>query len=1135
MKKARRWRVGGLVAIIVLISLLSLYFCLYHAQNYGWNTVKEKVQLWFSIMICSLIILSLLSNSVLKSIQLLYPKIERLFLSSQQKTTLSMATRDQGLHQTLCKHLHTRYGPFWRYKVRLLLVVGEEDAVAALLPELSRQQWLEGQRTVLIHGGSLRQAPNQDALAAVRTLRRYRPLDGIIHVLGADDALSAQHSDSALRSLENIGGILRWQAPVWLWQLGSSVWTQQGGEATAVGTTFPARAVAQDIGERLHRLIPMLREQGMAQVLEQTQNDGLLRLAQQLGSGDSAAWQQRLAPWLAARQQRISLRGMMFSLPGKVEASGHAHALPDPSQWQAIATDRQRGRRVGLPWEQTLGWSICGLMLLWGAGMLASFALNRHQVVSAAQQAEALAANAALNDQQLIALHALRNTLGRLQHGLQEGAPWYQRFGLSPLPQLHAALIQIYGVAANRVIRDPAQQALEEKLNRLAQLPPASPLRASLAEPGYNQLKAWLMMSRPERADARFFAQTLKLAQPQQAGVSDGLWQSLAPDLWSFYITSLPAQPQWAIQTNPALLAQVRQVLLQQIGRRNAESTLYENVLKAVRRNYADVTLEDMAPGTDPHRLFSSEDSVPGMFTRQAWEGSVRQEIEKAASARRDEIDWVLSDSRSAVAEDISPEALQARLTQRYFTDFAASWLSFLNGLRLNPAHNIADVTDQLTLMSDVRQSPLIALMNTLAWQGQTGQKRAALSDTLLNSAKDLISQKEKPVIEQQSNQPEGPLDATFGPLLSLMGKSSGSQLMAADSSLSLQTFLTRITRVRLRLQQVAAAPDPQDMLQTLAQTVFQGKSVDLTDTQQYGSLMAASLGEEWSGFGQTVFVQPLTQAWETILQPSAVSLNAQWQRAVVDNWRTAFDGRYPFAASKSDASLPMLAEFIRKDAGRIDAFLTARLGGVLQKEGSRWVPDTAHSQGLTFNPQFLKAVNQLRELADVLFTDGTQGISFELQGRPTANIIETQLMIDGQKLRYFNQMAEWQAFRWPGESLRPGTLLTGSAVKTGAQVYSDYAGTWGFIRWLEKGKRQRLDRSQWLLSFATEDARTLQWVLRTQMSDGPLALLRLRGFTLPDNIFTVDAATASQAMAPRDTATEETVTDMDEDESWQP
>ncbi len=88
--------------------------------------------------------------------------------------------------------------------------------------------------------------------------------------------------------------------------------------------------------------------------------------------------------------------------------------------------------------------------------------------------------------------------------------------------------------------------------------------------------------------------------------------------------------------------------------------------------------------------------------------------------------------------------------------------------------------------------------------------------------------------------------------------------------------------------------------MQQLAQTVFQGKSVDLTDTQEYGSLVAASLGEEWSGFGQTMFVQPLTQAWETVLQPSAASLNEAWQRSVVANWHSAFDGRYPFAAGKT-------------------------------------------------------------------------------------------------------------------------------------------------------------------------------------------------------------------------------------------
>lgn len=529
--------------------------------------------------------------------------------------------------------------------------------------------------------------------------------------------------------------------------------------------------------------------------------------------------------------------------------------------------------------------------------------------------------------------------------------------------------------------------------------------------------------------------------------------------------------------------------------------------------NFADVSLEDMTSGTDARRLFTTDEVVPGMFTRQAWEGGIQQAIDKVASSRREEIDWVLSDSRKTVSTDLSPEALKARLTRRYFTDFAGSWLNFLNSLRLNPATNIADVTDQLTLISDVRQSPLIALMNTLAWQGQAGQQREGLSDSLIKSAKDLVGGKDKPVIDQSAAGPQGPLDDTFGPLLQLMGKNTGSNVMSADSTLSLQTYLTRITRVRLRLQQVANASDPQEMMQTLAQTVFQGKSVDLTDTQQYGSLISASLGEEWSGFGNTLFVQPLTQAWETVLLPSATSLNDKWRRSVVANWHTAFDGRFPFAASKSDASLPMLAEFVRKNSGRIERFLTTELNGVLHKEGSHWVPDKVNSHGLVFNPAFLRAINQLSQLSDILFTDGSQGISFELQARPAPEVVETQLTIDGQKLRYFNQMVDWQTFRWPGETYKPGTLLTWTTVNAGTRLFGDYSGTWGFIRWLEQGKRHPLDRSQWMMSFSAPDGRTLQWVLRSQLESGPLALLALRGLTLPDQIFTVDAAESAQAL----------------------
>ncbi len=1047
-------------------------------------------------------------------------------VSGEKPAPSSVVVSDSGpLFSSLKNHLRTRYRFFWRNKVRLLLVTGDETAINQLVPNLQASRWLEGNRTVLIYGGSLAADIDAEKYASLRKLRRGRPLDGIVRVIGEGQNLTPQASDSDLRCLEKISELLRYCAPVYIWQLCDSAWPQDGRKTQPVGVTLPLRAMPEDVTGQLNKLLPQLREQGLSQVADNRDYDFMLRLAQLLEQGGSEGWKARLAPWLYSAQQRVPLRGLMFSLASALPADGqsvesaissvHKQAMTLPASWQGVIDDCTRvcGRRVGMAWEQTLAWVMIAAVGIWGAGTLLSFALNYSQISSVANKAHDLVEHPSVSDYQLTVLHELRNDAGRLQNHIQNGTPWYQRFGLDHNQQLLSAMLPWYGVASNQLIRDPANTALTQKLNALANSAPNSDLRAQLAKPGYDQLKAWLMMSRPDKVDGAFYAQTLKTVQPTRMGISTGLWQSLSPDLWAFYISELPKQPQWKITPDSQLVSQSRQVLLQQIGRRNAESTLYENMLKSVRRNFADVLLEDMTSGTDARRLFTTDEVVPGMFTRQAWQGGIQQAIEKAANSRRDEIDWVLSDSHKAVSADLSPEALKARLTQRYFTDFAGSWLSFLNSLHWNPANNIADVTDQLTLMSDVRQSPLIALMNTLAWQGQTGQQSEGLSDSIIKSAKDLVGGKDKPAIDQSAAGPQGPLDDTFGPLLQLLGKNKASNVMSADNSLSLQTYLTRITRVRLRLQQVASASDPQEMMQTLAHTVFQGKSVDLTDTQQYGSLVAASLGEEWSGFGRTMFVQPLTQAWETVLQPSAASLNDRWSRSVVANWRTAFDGRFPFSVSKSDASLPMLAEFIRKDNGRIDRFLTSELNGVLHKEGSQWVPDSAHSQGLTFNPAFLKAVNQLSQLSDILFTDGSQGISFELQARPAAQVVETQLTIDGQQLHYFNQMADWQSFRWPGDSYKPGTMLTWTTVNAGVRLFGDYSGTWGFIRWLDQGKRQQLDRSQWMISFTAPDGRTLQWVLRSQLGKGPLALLALRGFTLPDQIFSVDSAAMAQAL----------------------
>ncbi|MDN6860175.1 ImcF-related family protein [Pseudomonas sp. CAN2814] len=860
----------------------------------------------------------------------------------------------------------------------------------------------------------------------------------------------------------------------------------------------------------MRQLTLPLREQGIVQMEAQASHDFLLRLSRDLQAQGIARWTSALAPILSHAQWRPLLRGLLFSPAQTQREVGGERAWWPGAAWGDVLGDRgAHGKTQGWTWLRGLyiaALALAGLCLL---TLLVSFISNRAQIATV-ESALATIGQPGDPDAQLSALNELTREIARLDYRREHGVPWYQRFGLSQNDELLESLWPRYAQANNRLMRDVAVQRLEEQLTELAELPADSPERAERAEGAHSQLKAYLMMARPEKVDAAFLGKVLGEVTAERDGVAPGLWQGVAPGLWAFYAQHLAAHPEWRIEAKPALVGQARQVLLGQLGRRNGVANLYQQVIEQASNNYAAMALMDMVGESDAASLFDTPNSVPGVFTRQAWEGQVRKTIEEMAETRREEIDWVLSDQQSTLDSELQPEVLKAQLTERYFQDFSDAWLAFLNSIRWRKAHSLSDSISQLTLLSDVRQSPLIALMNTLAYQGRTEVKGEALADSLMRSAQQLLEKDKQPLIDQKSNDPHGPLESTFGPLLALLGKEKGGAAYA-DDGLSLQAFLTRVTRVRLKLQHVTNASDPQAMTQALAQTVFQGTSVDLTDTLDYGGLIAASLGGEWSGFGQNLFVQPLNQAWEGVLQPSAAGLNSQWQRSVVANWERAFNGRYPFEVSGSDASLPMLGQMIRSGSGRIDQFIKAQLGGVLRKEGNRWVPDSAHSQGLHFNPQFLRAVNQLSDLADMLYTDGGLGMTFQLQAKPVRNVVETTFILDGVKLEYFNQMESWQQFTWPGGTDHPGASLSWTSLKGGARLFGDYSGVWGLIRLLEQARVTSLDGSdtRFELVLTAPDELPLTWQLQTELGRGPLAVLQLRGFALPENIFNVGAAAA--------------------------
>ena len=328
-----------------------------------------------------------------------------------------------------------------------------------------------------------------------------------------------------------------------------------------------------------------------------------------------------------------------------------------------------------------------------------------------------------------------------------------------------------------------------------------------------------------------------------------------------------------------------------------------------------------------------------------------------------------------------------------------------------------------------------------------------------------------------------------------------------ALNGVSLSRYLTAVTTMRLKLQQISGSSDAQTMARSLAQAVFQGRLSELSQARDDAALTAASLGTAWAGFGAGVFKQPLESAWQTILQPAAASLNDAWRASVAAPFTAATSGRYPFFDTQADASFAELGRYVRPDTGLISRFVTTQLAGVMKLEGDQWTPSEFAPQALQFDPKFLSAVRVLSTIGAQLYLQGDAGEKFEMMALPTPGITRSELSVDGQQIVHFNQQERWTPLAWPGNGLNGYAGLTWQTLDAGLRQAFDSTGDWAFLRLLSKADVKQLDSTRYRLTWNTGNGEPLSYVLRTQVGAGPIDLLKLRGFRMPDRIFVVGNA----------------------------
>lgn len=622
----------------------------------------------------------------------------------------------------------------------------------------------------------------------------------------------------------------------------------------------------------------------------------------------------------------------------------------------------------------------------------------------------------------------------------------------------------------------PTSTASAASAAALAASPYAAPLSTDVTE-AYNALKAYLMLGDRTRLEpghmgdqlTRFWRGWLEAqrgAMPREQMVQH------AERILSFALTQMadPAFPEQALDL--AMLDQTREQLRHVIKGMPARERVYAEIKARAATRFAPVTVAALVGEADRQVLAGSQ-VVSGAFTRQAWEGQVKDAIRKAAQGELRAVDWVLKTTHTDdLTLEGSPEQIQKALLQRYKADYAQAWLAFVQGVNVQTFGGFEPSLRHLTRLADPAQSPLVAVIRTVheqtAWDlGAGGSERLAPGQRgVIEWFQQVVLGQVPPALAAPLETGWAPTDAAaLGPIAQAFGGLARWMTPRDNAPALVQRYTEALGKVRGRFQQIQAQGDggpaaSQWMAQTLDGRGELTEALKLVDEQ-----MLVGLPEGSKAALRPLLVRPLVQAFAAVVPPAEAELNRLWLAQVYAPYQRNLATKYPFdPSSRLEATPAEIAQVFGAD-GAVAKYLTLGLGPLVTQRGDALSARTWADVGLRLRPAFATGVP-----AWVAATGERGGMASEGHGAaPEAQTIfqvlplaspglsEYTLEVDGQTLRYRNGQANWAPFVWPGPGTPGGRITAVRADGTPLEVFHE-PGRYALEKMINAAQRKRLE-----------------------------------------------------------------------------
>ena len=661
-----------------------------------------------------------------------------------------------------------------------------------------------------------------------------------------------------------------------------------------------------------------------------------------------------------------------------------------------------------------------------------------------------------------------------------------------------------------------ASAAVAVNANAASTLAKPSTHQASELEQAYNALKTYLMLNSRERMDAPHLANQLPRhwqawLELHRHGDSQSEVSRIAGRIIAFYLSQIPESDLPLIENTGELVGEARNVLRTELRRMPAKERLYNELKVRANARFAPLTVGRILNNADGD-LIAGSTSVPGAFTREAWDNYLRGAIIEASKGELKGDDWVLAVAMSDfTSKDATSDRNRSELEALYRAEYAAEWKKFLQGLVVQDLGDLNKTASAVGRLGDGTNSPLKRILQRAAFE--TAWDNPSELSKKLESAKTNVVAKAEQLI--RNNYPAAPnaaagtaqygeVGAQFAPLAIMAG--------SANTRAPVDSYLDLLLKIKAKLGTIAASAEPGLNARQLMQATLVSSNSEFSEALSHiDNVLLNGANEDTRAYLRPILVRPLIQAYSTLVPIVEVDINRVWDQRVYASWQ-GLASKYPFANSANEAQMSDIAKFLRPGDGVLSRFVDQNLGPLVAKRADGLVGRTWANVGVRFNPAFLSGLSRLMATGSAVLQEG-DGSQFELQPIPTPGLSEILIEIDGQVLRYRNGPQPWVAFTWPNNTQnQQGARLNAITFAGVPTQVANYNGRLGLMRLLADGRAIRPNEStsavEWKFKKVRPDGKdskqemeTIRFNYRPVSGANLLALSNLRGLALPQRI----------------------------------